>query len=697
MKNYIILAIGIFCFSVVYAKDISIDKLKSELNNEQDDTARIHLMNTLSFEYAKKGVYSKSNDYAVKALELAKEKEYKRGIINSYIQLGITNERQGNYLSSLEHYMNVLILVEEIKDKQSILKKVYNSLGNVYMYLSDYPKSLRYHLKSLEIKEELNDQEGIAKSYNNIGTVYHKLGELNKAKEFYIKSFEIVKERKNKKAVAGCYNNIGVIYKEKREFEKALDYFFKSIEIYENIGNQKEIASIYNNIGFIFDMNGKSEKALEYYKKSLEINQKTGSKAGIADSYIQIGKYYNALWEYKKAIHYLENALQIGKQIKSLDIIQAASFELSIAYENIKDFEEAYNAFKLYTAVNDRIKDEEKIKRFAQLEMQHDFNKKQKEREFILKRQKMITWFSLTGLFLMILLAIVIFRSYKRKKQDNRLLEQKNKEIEKQRDIAASQRDKITEQKQEITDSINYASKIQSAILPPDDFLNNVLPEHFIFFLPRDIVSGDFYWSYQKDGKVYISAVDCTGHGVPGAFMSMLGVSFLNEIVNKKGIEHAADILNELKRYVIMYLHQDGKEGKSKDGMDIAIIIMDMEQRELEFAGAFNPLYYIRNGEISQVKADRMPIGIYPVNEPFTNHVMQMQKGDCYYIFSDGYVDQFGAEDGSKLKARKFKNILLSNYQKPMNEQKKLLQKNFYSWKGEIEQVDDIIVIGIRV
>ncbi len=697
MKNYIILAIGIFCFSVVYAKNISIDKLKSELNNEQDDTARIHLMNTLSFEYVKRGIYSKSIDYAIKALELSKEKEYKRGIINSYIQLGVTNERLGNYLSSLEHYMNVLILVEEIKDKQKILKKVYNSLGNVYMYLSDYPKSLRYHLKSLEIKEELNDQEGIAKSYNNIGTVYHKLGELNKAKEFYIKSFEIVKERKNKKAVAGCYNNIGVIYKEKREFEKALDYFFKSIEIYENIGNQKEIASIYNNIGFIFDMNGKSEKALEYYKKSLEINQKTGSKAGIADSYIQIGKYYNALWEYKKAIHYLENAMQIGKQIKSLDIIQAASLELSIAYENIKDFEEAYNAFKLYKAVNDRIKDEEKIKRFAQLEMQHDFNKKQKEREFILKRQKMITWFSLTGLFLMILLAIVIFRSYKRKKQDNRLLEQKNKEIEKQRDIAAAQRDKITEQKQEITDSINYASKIQSAILPPDDFLNNVLPEHFIFFLPRDIVSGDFYWSYQKDGKVYVSAVDCTGHGVPGAFMSMLGVSFLNEIVNKKGIEHAADILNELKRYVIMYLHQDGKEGKSKDGMDIAIIIMDMEKKVLEFAGAFNPLYYIRNGEISQVKADRMPIGIYPVNEPFTNHVMEMQKGDCYYIFSDGYVDQFGAEDGSKLKARKFKNILLSNYQKTMNEQKKLLQKNFYSWKGEIEQIDDIIVIGIRV
>ncbi len=697
MKKIIILVFGMICISVVYADSISIDKLESKLKTEQDDTARIHLMNTLSSEYASDGSYATSNDYAVKALEFAKKKEYKRGIINSYIQLGLTNERQGNYISSLEHYMNVLILVKEINDKQEILKKVYNSLGNVYMYLSDYPKSLRYHLKSLEIKEELDDIEGIAKSYNNIGTVYHKLGDLNKAKEFYVKSLDIVKEKNNKKAVAGCYNNIGVIYKEKREFDKALDYFFKSIEIYENMGNQKEIASIYNNIGFIFDMNGESVKALEYYKKSLEINQETGSKAGIADSYIQIGKYYNSLWEFKKAIHYLEKALQIGKQIKSLDIIHAASLELSLAYENLKDFEKAYNAFRLYKAVNDRINNEEKIKRFTQLEMQHEFNKKQKEREFILKRQKMITWFSLAGLSLMILLAIVIFKSYRRKKQDNQLLEQKNKEIEKQRDIAAAQRDKITEQKQEITDSINYASKIQSAILPPDDFLNKVLPEHFIFFLPCDIVSGDFYWSYQKEGKVYLSAVDCTGHGVPGAFMSMLGVSFLNEIVNKKGIEHAADILDELKRYVMMYLHQEDKGSKSKDGMDMAIIILDIKKQVLEFAGAFNPLYYIRDGEISQVKADRMPIGIYPVNEPFTNHVMEMKKGDCYYIFSDGYVDQFGAEDGSKLKARRFKNILLSNYLKPMAEQKKLLQNYFDNWKGEVEQVDDIIIIGIRV
>jgi serine phosphatase RsbU (regulator of sigma subunit) len=672
------------------------DRLLSELNIASKDTAKVRLLNELSHELTKTGNYEQAIQYANQSLELSKTSDLKTGLIESYISLGRINEKQGNYIPALEYYMKAISRLKEIENKD-ILQRIYNRLGNVYMYLGDYSKSLNYHLKSLTIKEEQNDKKGMAISYNNIGTVYHKQKEFEEAKKYYLKSLEIEEAIDNKKAMASSYNNIGAIYKEQRQLDKALEFYFKSINIYKEFGNRKEIASIYNNIGFIYDMKGDSDKALEFYNKGLDISKEIGSKTGIADSYIQIGKYYNSMWEYKQAVEPLEAALEIGKQVRSLDIIQSSSKELSITYENLQQFKKAYNAFKLYQAANDKIKDEEKIKRFTQLEMQYEFNKKQKEQEFLLKRQRMITIFSIIGLSLMILLAFVIFRSYRRKKKDNQLLEQKNIEIEKQRDIAAAQRDQIGQQKKEITDSIYYASRIQAAILPPDDFMEKILPEHFIFYKPRDIVSGDFYWSYQKNGKIYISAVDCTGHGVPGAFMSMLGVSFLNEIVNKPGINNAADILNELRRYVIMYLHQEEKEGKSKDGMDMAMMIIDTANNRLDFAGAYNPLYHIRDDELHEVKADRMPISIYPVDEPFKNHTIEAKPGDCFYIFSDGFVDQFGGEKISKFKPKNLKKLLLEHHKEPMKTQSKMLDAAFYKWKGTLEQVDDIIIIGVRL
>lgn len=283
-----------------------------------------------------------------------------------------------------------------------------------------------------------------------------------------------------------------------------------------------------------------------------------------------------------------------------------------------------------------------------------------------------------------------------RKQKDE--IEKQRDEIEKQKEIAEAQRDQIAQQNLEIKDSIFYAKRIQSAVLPSDAEIKRTLDEYFILFKPRDIVSGDFYWIHKNGSKKVVVAADCTGHGVPGAFMSMLGVTLLNEILNKDQIYQANLILSKLRDYIKITLGQTGKMDEAKDGMDMALVVIDEKKEELQYAGAYNPLILIRQGELLEYKGDKMPIGIQ-VNEKetFTNHIIKYLKGDTFYIFSDGYADQFGGERGGKFKIRPFKNLLLEIHQKPMRQQKDILEKTLVNWMGSEQQVDDILVIGVRV
>jgi serine phosphatase RsbU (regulator of sigma subunit) len=259
------------------------------------------------------------------------------------------------------------------------------------------------------------------------------------------------------------------------------------------------------------------------------------------------------------------------------------------------------------------------------------------------------------------------------------------------------QRDILEHQKNEIEDSIRYASRIQNAVLPADQEFTRLVPESFVFFRPRDIVSGDFYWVSRIDDKLIISAADCTGHGVPGAFMSMLGVAFLDEIVNKDRIARPEIILNKLRRKVIDALQQQGISGEAKDGMDIVVISIDENAGKLHYAGAYNPLIMIRKGNLSEYRADRMPIAIFDNMKDFSLHEITIEKGDLFYFFSDGYEDQFGGPEGKKFKSKQFKELLSKICDKPMPDQKEIIIRRFDEWKGDMSQVDDIVVIGVRI
>ena len=305
----------------------------------------------------------------------------------------------------------------------------------------------------------------------------------------------------------------------------------------------------------------------------------------------------------------------------------------------------------------------------------------------------------------------------------NELLEQQKEEVEAQRDEIEAQRnqlsiqrDLVVSQKKEITDSITYAQRIQSAILPQNSYLQKVMPEYFIFFKPKDIVSGDFYWIKEINGQLIIVGADCTGHGVPGGFMSMLGITLLNDLAGQGSLDRPGEILGQLRLKVKEMLAQEGKSQEQKDGMDMALFIIDKNQGELQFAGANNPLYLIRRKDLIkgedlesfasqetqdfqlfELKGDKQPIGIHWEEKEFTDHTFSLQKQDTIYVFSDGIVDQYGGPDRKKYKALNFKKLLLSMQKEPMGKQKQLIENTFESWRKNFEQIDDVCVIGVRM
>ncbi len=274
---------------------------------------------------------------------------------------------------------------------------------------------------------------------------------------------------------------------------------------------------------------------------------------------------------------------------------------------------------------------------------------------------------------------------------------QRNEEITAQRDEIFEQKQKIEKYSQNITASIKYAQRIQQAALPEISEINKVFDEYFIFFKPRDIVSGDFYWIKKVDGKIIFTAADCTGHGVPGAFMSMLGISILNEITAERKDLSAAGILNLLRERIKEYLKQTGKEDEAKDGMDIALCILEPRTRELQFAGANNPLYIVNKNGLSEIKPDRQPIGIYLKEHDFKNNIVEVKEGDKLYLFSDGFADQFGGTEGKKYMSKRFKKLLVTIYNESVSKQKSLLEEELINWKGEYSQVDDILILGVEV
>ena len=714
--KYLVITVFLFLFlTPIYGQQAVIDSLKQTLRTASDEE-KIMNLNKLA-QLSLRTSNEKCIKYAKMAQELASKTGDEAEEGKAYYFLGFAEYSKANYKAALGYYQQSISIYEKL-DNQTLVSRIYNDIGIVYRRWGKYDTAVVSYQKALKIQEKINDVRGKANSLSSIGNIYFYLGDdyLNKALEYYNLALDAFLESEDELGQAMVMTNIGLIYEKRGQYDSALDFINRSLEIYVRRDAKSGISTAYSRLGTIHSIKEEFEKAEDYLKKALTISRLIKNDREIPDLLQGLGEIYQRWGKNQKAIEYYKQSLQLfierGQQNEEADTYKS----LADMYDSLGTYRQALSYFRLHKQTTDSIYSQQMHKTISEMQEKYESEKKDllissQNQEIAQKEQEQ--FFYLLGLivasiFVVVILAfsLLLLKQFRDKKKANVLLENQNVLLEDQNLLLEKrhieikqQRDQIMEQKQSITDSIQYARRIQNAVLPQEKYIAEILPEHFILFKPRDIVSGDYYWMTQKGDQIVIAAADCTGHGVPGAFMSMLGISFLNEIVNKKEVLVASEILEELRANVIRSLHQTGKENEAKDGMDIALCIINKKKKELQYSGAYNPLYYVRDGEIEQIKANKMPIGIYfRALKPFTNNIFEFKTGDTFYIFSDGFPDQFGGELGKKYMSKRFKEFLHKIHQEPMEEQKELLNNETEAWKSDLfEQTDDIVVIGFRL
>ncbi|MDP1746698.1 MAG: tetratricopeptide repeat protein [Bacteroidota bacterium] len=645
----------------------TIDSLQAFLKSTKTDTSKVNILNTLSKTYLNTGNYQKAMECAQQAQNQAEKFKYKKGLAFSF-----------------------------------------TNIGNIYRKQGNYDKSLSYHLNSLGILEEIGDKKEISISYNSIGIIYLRLGEYEKAMEIYRKCLKYHEEIADKNGIADCYNNIGNIYLFQENYEKALANFFTSLKISTEISDKKGMAVSYNYIGNTYQEKGNYELSLDNQLKSLKINEEIGYKQGIANCSGNIASTYEKLKKLKESYLYLNKSLDIYQEIGDKHNIMKSYFALSELHNKMDDFKKAYEYYKFFSEIKDSLLNEHSSRQIAEMDAKYESEEKGKNIELLTKdkalqqadlnKQKFIRNGFIAGLILTLLLVIILYNRYLIKKKLFTTLSNANNELIQKNTL-------IEKQKEKIIDSITYAQHIQQSILIEESEIQKILPDSFIYYQPKDIVSGDFYWCSKIEDKIILAAIDCTGHGVPGAFMSMIGNTLLNQIVNEKHITMPSEILRQLNIGIYQALHQEKEETLSRDGMDIALCSIDYKNNQLEYAGAQNPMYLVSDNELTVVKADRQTIGgggmiskkENPLKREYTNHVIPIKKDMCIYLFSDGYMDQFRGSDRKKFGIQQFKDLILANQSLSMQKQKALMVEEHENWKENAHQIDDILIIGLRL
>ena len=622
------------------------------------------------------------------------------------------------------------------KERSRFLKYktgVLSNLGLIYKGKGNYSKSIDCFAKTLNIYESIGDENGIAASLNNIGLIYLDNQEYSKAMNYLTRSLKIKEKRENKRGIASTLINIGIIYQSQGEFSKSLDSYFKSLKIYKENGNKNGIAISLNYIGTNYVEQKDNQTGMKYYTESLTFFEDVGNKSQISNSLINIGNIHMSQANLAKALLLGKRGLSIAQEVDDVANIRDGAELLWKVNKKLNKAKESLEMHELYIVTRDSLDSESNGKALIRHEYKYAYEKKaaadsikmladNKVKDAILvaekietKRQQIISISIAIGLGLTTLFLMFIYRRLQVTKKQKDIIEQQRLGAERQKQELSTANEKLEEVSKEVRDSINYAELIQTAVLPTLR-IEDLAKESFIYFNPKEKVSGDFYWIEQKDEYHGYAVADCTGHGIPGAFISMIGTILLNEIYNSKQIYVPNEILDELSRLVRLTL--TNKDGYTmKDGMDISFAVLDNKTKMLYFSGANNPIWIAsKNSEkrinketavpliekdgkyIYEIKGDKQPVGDYGEHvKPFTLNSAHLEEGDVFYLFTDGYVDQFGGNKNKKFKAKPFRELLLSAFNEEMEDQKFILDQNFQNWKGDFEQIDDVTVMGVRV
>lgn len=641
------------------AQTALVDSLKQR-QIHRTDTADVNTLTSISVAYLNLDETDSAFRYALLAKNLAAELDFRRG-----------------------------------------LAYAHSILANIYFYQGNYSASLANNLEALRIKEELNDRKGIANCYNNIGNVYLQLDNLEESRKNHSAALEIRKSMNDTVGLSYSYNNLGNVYRKSKMYDDALRSHFECLKIRKAHGDVGGMGTSYANIGIVYTDLGKYREAQHYLEDALHIHDSIDDKEGVEIAYVNLASVYLGLKAYDSAEMVGVRALKLATEIDDVETIMEASLVLSTICKRTGRFEEALQYYTAYVDMRDSIYNEEGIKDVVQTQMQYQFEKEQAENNAIVMAEKMknrtILVFVSSFLFLSLVFGFIVYRNYRRKQKVNEIITRQKLEVEQQNRI-------IEEKNADITASIKYAKRIQEAILPSMSAVKEKFPDSFVLYRPKDIVAGDFYWvsdavtKYQE--KFVMAAVaDCTGHGVPGALMSIIGNNFLRLCEVEPTVNRPSEALDFINAGISRTLRQEYNNSEIKDGMDMVFIAIDYHSHILHFAGAKNPIYIVRNGELTEYKGDRHPVGSYvgEAMKKFTNHSIPVQKGDCVYLFSDGYADQFGGPNGKKFMYSRFKELLAANSHLPMEQQQEVLVREFEAWIGSREQVDDVCVFGLKV
>lgn len=802
----ILLLVIMFSFSLPLIGG-SVDSLLKVVQHVKHDTSKV-----IGYEQIAVTLRNHYNDSALsynnKAVEIASGIKDSTWLAEAYREYALTAQAGGKYELALEYYRRSSRVHKNLKNEYGVSES-FNDIGIAYYYSGKYDSARVFFEKAGTIKIELGDSIGAGQSFNNTGIMHDIAGRPLQATKLYLRALSIYENLRDTNMMIGTLSNIGIIYIGQKNYHEAIkiyerqkelakkiraeklygvaltsegtayDYlekydmarnrFLEALDIFLKLNDKPLIAQCYNNLSINYELTNEDEKALAYALKAIKVKEEIKSYGKIAVSQIAAAKIYNKKGNFKEAEKLFTEALNNAQNAGYVEHEMKAHKGLALTYSNLKNFEQAYYHQNNFISLSDSITNKENRELINELEKKYQSERKEKEIELLnktnalksaeldkaneaSKRKSIQLYGSLALAVILLVLFVQVYKSNKERKKSNELLQKKNEEITYQKDI-------VDEKNKEIMDSITYAKRIQSAILPPKKLVKTYLDNSFILYKPKDIVAGDFYWmescAFQAsdsgdpadfqasdsrdpinqsaannqvnniDNVIFYAAADCTGHGVPGAMVSVMCSNVLTQAVKELGIQRPGKILD--KAVDLLEERFEKSEEDVKDGMDVSLCRLDLATKQLEWAGANNPLWLVRkklagvdltlkwnkNGQaqelteaktlemndyvLIEIVANKQPIGKYEHRIPFDNHEIQLMQGDGIYIFSDGYPDQFGGDKGKKFKSKTFKKLILEHFHEDMETQRTIIDDAFEVWKGDLEQVDDVCIIGVRI
>lgn len=662
------------------------------------------------------------NDSAVicftKVKDIFSEINNQHGVGVALNNIALALKDMGEFDKCLDFFNQAYELYDEVKDSSDMGSCLHN-IGTIYSDMGNNPMALQYFHKALKLGEILNDRSRQAFAFHEIGIIvldYEKDEE--KALDYFFKSLQLREEINEKIAIPGSLISIAEIYKNQKKYEESILFLNRALEISQEIGEKKRISKTFLEMGSVYYELKDYQQAIEYFKKAKEINEFIDYKMGVALSLNKIALVHEKINQPKKAVFNTKKAFEISNKIGDLKGIEMST---NILYRNHKKLNQITNALKMYelnVLIKDSIINQDNLQSVISQQYQYEYEKKsladsiRHQDEIIIhqaevkaeqeesKRQRVILYGVIILLGLIGGFSVYLYTRLRLIRRQRNLINEQKKTVDKAYGDLGVEKKKVEAKNKQIITSINYAKKIQTAILPEEELMQSFFSEHFVLFKPKDIVGGDFYW-YRSFGDIaVIACVDCTGHGVPGGFMSMMGSLLLDKIVQNKKLT-SAEILDQLNSEIIRVLKQE-TGGEIQDGMDLSLCIIDKQKKALHFSGARNGIYVVEENEIKSYKADMLPAGgsfskkSKEMSREFTSQTIPLKENSWVMMYSDGFPDQLGGDRVMSMGNVKFEEILqkVVTLKKDKNE---FLMNEFNSWKGPFPQVDDLLIIGLRV